>query len=105
LGITSAPAISGDLVIFGCKAGTLHALDIRTGKVIWKTQVGEVITAPPVVSGSVIWLQAEITFALNVPDGKVIWRAGMGNSLHSAPVVTKQAVYLAGTGGEVYALE
>jgi hypothetical protein len=29
----------------------------------------------------------------------------MGNSLHSAPVVTKEAVHLAGTGGEVYALE
>ena len=105
MGITSAPAISGDLVIFGCKDGTLHALDIRTGKVIWKTRTGEAITAPPVVSGSVIWLQAGITFAVNLPDGKVLWRAGMGNSLHSAPVVTNHAVYLAGMEGEVYALE
>jgi len=80
-------------------------LDIRTGKVVWKTQTGEAITAPPVVSGSVIWLQAGITFAFNLPDGKVIWRAHMGNSLHSAPVVTNEAVYLASMEGEVYALE
>jgi outer membrane protein assembly factor BamB len=105
LGITSAPAISGDLIVFGCKAGTLHALNIRTGKVIWKTRIGQTITAPPVISGSVAWIQAGFSFAVNLSDGRVLWKANLGNSVQSAPVVTKDVVYLAGMEGEIYALE
>src|SRR5262249_48749821 len=100
-----APAISGELIIFGCKAGTLHALDIRTGRVIWKCRIGQVITAPPVISGSVAWIQAGFTFAVNLSDGRVLWKANLGNAVQSAPVVTKDVVYVAGMEGEIYALE
>jgi len=105
LGITSAPAISGELIVFGCKAGTLHALHIRTGKAIWKSRIGQTIMAPPVISGSVVWIQAGDTFAVNLFDGRVLWKANLGNSVQSAPVVTEDVVYLASMEGEIYALE
>jgi outer membrane protein assembly factor BamB len=104
LGITSSPAISGDLVVYGCKAGVLRALNVQTGKAIWTQRLGPAITAPPVISGSTVWIQSGITYALNLADGNILWRARLGNSLQSAPVVTEAAVYLTSMEGDVYAL-
>ena len=63
---------------------------------IWKSRISQAVTAPPVISGSVAWIQAGFTFAVDLSDGRVLWKANLGNSVQSAPVVTKDAVYLAG---------
>ena len=34
-----------------------------------------------------------------------IWRAGLGGSVQGAPVIRERVIYVAGNGGEVYALE
>jgi outer membrane protein assembly factor BamB len=43
--------------------------------------------------------------ALEAATGKVIWRAGLGGSVQGAPVIRERVIYVAGNGGEVYALE
>ena len=82
----------------------MHALDLQTGRLAWKTRIGQVITAPPVVSGSTIWIQSGIIHALTATDGKILWRAGLGDGAQSAPVVTEDGVYLASMQGDIYAL-
>ena len=104
LGISSSPAVSGNLVVFGCKAGMLRALNAQTGKLVWAQPLGQAITAPPVISGSTVWIQSGITHALNLADGKVLWWARLGSSLQSAPAIADSAVYLTSMEGDVYAL-
>jgi outer membrane protein assembly factor BamB len=105
LGISSSPAISGNLVIVGSKDGYLHAADLTTGQPKWKVRVGEVTTASPLSGDGVVYIQSGGTRALDLATGKILWRAGLGGSVQSVPVVSGKSVYLASNDGEFYALE
>jgi len=105
LGIASSPAVAGDLAIIGSKDGYLYALEIQTGRLRWRTQVGEVVTAPPVVGDGVVCIQAGGLVALDLVSGRVVWRAGLGGAVQSAPVLTGGVIYLVSLDGEAYALE
>ncbi|HZR32877.1 MAG TPA: PQQ-binding-like beta-propeller repeat protein [Terriglobales bacterium] len=105
LGIASSPAASGDLAVVGSKDGYLYAFDIPTGQLRWKTQVGQVATAPPVFGDGFVCIQSGGTLALDAGSGRVLWRAGLGGSVQSVPVLTRDMIYLTSGDGEVYALE
>jgi outer membrane protein assembly factor BamB len=93
------------MVAIGSKDGYVYALDLRTGQLRWKTQAGEVVTAPPVFGQGVVCIQAAGLIALDIATGKMAWRAGLGGSVQSAPVLTGDVIYMTGLDGEVYALE
>jgi outer membrane protein assembly factor BamB len=104
LGIASSPAVSGDLAVIGSKDGFLYALETQTGRLRWKTAVGEVVTAPPVIGDGVVCIQAGGTFALDSATGNVVWRAALAGAVQSVPVLAGDTIYLASLSGEVYAL-
>jgi outer membrane protein assembly factor BamB len=104
LGIASSPAVWNDLTVFGSKDGFLYALETQTGKLRWKTAVGEVVTAPPVIGDGVVCIQSGATFALDIASGKVVWRAALAGAIQSVPVLAGETIYLASLSGEVYAL-
>jgi outer membrane protein assembly factor BamB len=104
LGIASSPAIWSDLTFFGSKDGFLYALETQTGKLRWKTRVGEVVTAPPMIGDGVVFIQAGGTFALDTSNGKILWRAGLAGAIQSVPVLAGETIYLASLSGEIYAL-
>ena len=105
LGISSSPAVSEDLAVVGSKDGFLYAFEIPTGRLRWKVQASDVITAPPVIASGLVCIQAGGTQAFDITSGSVAWRAGLGGSVQSAPVLTGDAMYVATNDGEVYALE
>jgi outer membrane protein assembly factor BamB len=104
LGISSSPAVSGDLAVIGSKDGYLYGLETETGRLRWKTAVGEVVTAPPVIGDGVVCIQAGGTFALDSRTGSVVWRADLAGAVQSVPVLAGGTIYLASLSGEVYAL-
>jgi outer membrane protein assembly factor BamB len=104
LGIASSPAVSGDLAVIGSKDGFLYAFDFHTGQLRWKTAVGEVVTAPPLIADGAICIQAGGLFALDPVSGKTLWRAGLGGGIQSVPILTGDTVYMASLSGEIYAL-
>jgi outer membrane protein assembly factor BamB/predicted phosphodiesterase len=55
-GFESSPVITGDIVWAADTAATLAALDLHTGAVLWRTQLGTPVLAGLAVSGS--WLIA-----------------------------------------------
>ena len=105
LGISSSPAVFEDLAVVGSKDGFLYALEIQTGRLRWKVQVSDVVTAPPVIASGLVCIQAGGTQAFDIATGSVAWRAGLGGAVQSAPVLTGDAIYVATNDGEVYALE
>ncbi|MDE3178230.1 MAG: PQQ-binding-like beta-propeller repeat protein, partial [Acidobacteriota bacterium] len=82
------------------------ALDIATGALTWKARLGTPITAPPVIGGQLVCVQAagRGTFALSLKTGKIFWHARLGGSIQSCPVLDGEFVYLADDEGMVYAL-
>jgi outer membrane protein assembly factor BamB len=83
----------------------VYALEIASGKLMWKAHVGGVVTAPPVIANGVVCIQAGGTFAFDISSGKEAWRAGVGGAVQSVPVLTKDGMYVSSLDGEVYALE
>jgi outer membrane protein assembly factor BamB len=54
-GVTwSSPAVAGDMLYVGDGAGRLHALDRRTGKILWSFRTGSTMHSSPTVSGDLI---------------------------------------------------
>jgi eukaryotic-like serine/threonine-protein kinase len=92
------------LTVIGSKDGFLYALETQTGRLRWKTVVGEVVTAPPVIGDGVVCIQAGGTFALDRANGNVVWRAAMAGAVQSVPVLTDDTIYLTSLSGEVYAV-
>jgi outer membrane protein assembly factor BamB len=101
----SSPAVSGELVVVGGKDGHLYAWDIPTGELRWKVRAGQVITSPPVIGESVVYIQSGGVVALDNASGKIVWEAWVGSSVQSAPVISGKSIYIASNDGEVYALE
>jgi outer membrane protein assembly factor BamB len=104
LGIASSPAMWGDFAAIGSKDGFVYALDVQTGQLRWKTEVGEVVTASPVITDGGICIQAGGLFALDPVNGKIVWRAALGSAIQSVPVVADDGIYIASLSGEIYAL-
>jgi outer membrane protein assembly factor BamB len=54
-GVTwSSPAVAGDMLYVGDGAGRLHALDRKTGKILWSFRTGSTMHSSPTVSGDLI---------------------------------------------------
>jgi outer membrane protein assembly factor BamB len=45
-GLSSAPIVASDRAYIGSATGTLYALELRTGSIVWKDRVGAPIEAP-----------------------------------------------------------
>jgi len=52
--ITGSPVVSGNIVYIGAHDGCLHAVDAKTGKGIWKYNIGTPITTSPAISGNAV---------------------------------------------------
>jgi outer membrane protein assembly factor BamB len=92
------------MAVIGSKDGFLYALETQTGRLRWKTAVGEVVTAPPVFGDGVVCIQAGGTFSLDRATGNVVWRAALAGAIQSVPVLAGDTIYLASLSGEIYAL-
>lgn len=52
--VASSPSVRGTMLYIGTEQGTLYALDVRTGKVLWHHHVANDLNAVPIVSGNVV---------------------------------------------------
>lgn len=102
--------------------GTLNAIDLNTGKIVWKSVLGEFpeLTAqgipitgrenyggPVVTAGGLIFIAAtedEMLRAFDKQTGKVLWQTKLPASGHATPAVYeiegKQFVVIACGGGK-----
>ena len=56
LGGQSTPCVAGDVVYFGGENGYLYALDVKTGRLLWKYAVGLPVKSSPIVSGNALFV-------------------------------------------------
>ncbi|KMT64789.1 outer membrane protein assembly factor BamB [Catenovulum maritimum] len=84
LGLNFSPAIrvsglvaSYEKVFIGCENGELIALDVKTGKELWRTKVSGEILSPPIAEESkvIVNLGSGNTVAFNAVDGEQIWES------------------------------
>ncbi len=106
LATTWAPNVDGRLLIV---AGDelLTALDVATGRPIWRVPVTGGFSAPPVAAGG--WVFGASAggdlLSIRATDGQVLWTRRLGSSVRVRPVPTATGVYVSLDDSRVVALE
>jgi outer membrane protein assembly factor BamB len=117
----ASPVLAGNgVVIFGAGDGSVRALDEKSGKAIWRTEIGERIRSTPAVSDGLVFagtVEGRL-HALGLKDGAVRWTfdtegtkldsAKFGydrRTIQSSPAVANGVVYFGARDGWVYAVD
>jgi outer membrane protein assembly factor BamB len=85
-GVLSRPALDRSCVYFGSRDGVLTCLDRRTGKLIWKRQLGSPLLGSPVLgrsgpirltTGVYVVASGGQVFCLGPKTGRMLWSADL----------------------------
>jgi eukaryotic-like serine/threonine-protein kinase len=97
----SSPAVWNGAVYFGSGDGNVYALDISSGKLIWKFQTGEVVHASPAISDGTVFVGSwdSYFYALDAARGKEKWRfkTGEDHDIHNQVGIQSSAAVDHGT--------
>jgi outer membrane protein assembly factor BamB len=100
--------ITGGVAYIGNYKGTIYALDMRDGKVIWKYDPpgGKMASSPAIVGdGLVVHGMDGIVRMLDRTNGRLRWSFYVGSPIESSPVVRGGLDYFGAWNGRVYALD
>ena len=100
------PIISDGKVFVGTMAGTLHAMDSDTGKVLWKLKTGgAILHTCAVAENTVFFGNAEgKIFAVNTNDGRLLWSVQTSSAVWNSPLVYDGTVVVGSRDGALYAI-
>ena len=89
--------------------GWLHAVSMRSGRVLWKRRVGSLVASSPAVDPDrglllVTTMEPGYVKALDLQTGKSRWRYYTGRA-EPSPVIRNGIAYLGATNGNIYALD
>ena len=100
--------ITGGVAYIGNYKGTIYALNMRDGKVIWKYDPpgGKMASSPAIVGdGLVVHGMDGIVRVLDRGNGHLRWRFRVGSPIESSPVVQGGLDYFGAWNGRIYALD
>ena len=85
--------------------GHVYAINIRTGKVVWKQQgKGKMYTHPLLVAGQVVVGDATgWVYSFGIQAGKLRWKIQLTGAIRGGAAADSQRIYVASQGGEVAA--
>ena len=113
---SSAPVVSGDLIIAGFDDGRLAAIELLSGKLVWETRIAlgsgrsELermvdINAEPVIVDNIIYaatFQGRVA-ALDLHSGRILWTREI--SSYAGLCVDNNAVYITDDDSAIWALD
>jgi outer membrane protein assembly factor BamB/Icc-related predicted phosphoesterase len=104
--ITGAPAVSGDRVIVGDRSGTVRAIGIENGNILWaKTLSGSVHTTPDVFGDRIVVTTGDgYIVALDRSAGGTLWSVHTGKPNVACPSIVDGRVYVGSSSGRFLCL-
>jgi outer membrane protein assembly factor BamB len=103
------PAVVSEGVAFiGNFKGTIYAIEMRRGKVVWKYDPpgGKMASSPAVVGESIVVHGMDgVVRMLDRRNGRLRWQYRVGSPIESSPVVVRGVDYFGAWNGRVYALD
>jgi outer membrane protein assembly factor BamB len=105
--IKSSPVLAGDTAYVGSLDGTVHAVDLRTGRPRWARPLGAGIDGSPAVSDGAVYVGAAggRVFALDAGSGDIRWTYTGAGGGGSSPAVAGGLVILGGANHELLGLD
>ncbi|NQU23369.1 MAG: PQQ-binding-like beta-propeller repeat protein, partial [Candidatus Nealsonbacteria bacterium] len=103
--------VAGGLCFVGTYAGNLYALDVETGKTLWKYPAGGPIGHSPCWHEGRIYVCTDERFdtggilCLNAAEGKEVWRYRAKAGIFNSPACDGRNVYAGDRAGVFHAVE
>ena len=105
--IWATPLLEGENVFIASMDGNIYALDIKSGTLIWKTELGNAMVSSPVLGeDGTLYIGSfdSQVIALDSQDGREIWRADTENWIWGSPTLDGDMLYVTDLSGNMYAL-
>ena len=95
------------MIYVGDAQGTLYAIRLRDGSILWRFAGPAQIFAAPAKRGETIYFTSRNgLMALSREDGKVLWRCKVvANATESSPLIVKDRIIVADYSGKVSAVD
>lgn len=92
----SANSSRGGVAYFGCQNGEIHALEMTTGRVLWKSGIHQTVTSV-MVGEKVLYATGANgrIFAMSSADGTILWYDDVQGSLEGNPLLFEDKIYFA----------
>lgn len=105
--IGSGVALDKKLVVASNTAGTIYALNIKTGKKIWSFQTGGKIYSTPAIENDLVVAASTDgnIYCLEIKNGKLIWKFNTQNPIVANPLIKSNKVYIGASDGHFRALD
>jgi len=104
----SSPLVNDGKVFVGWSDNNLFsAIDLQTGKAVWKYEAGDYVYSSPVLAGNTVMVGSsdEKFYGFDAATGKLQWSFKTQGSIYSSPVMDGATVYIGSDDGAMYALQ
>ncbi len=104
--VEAAPAIANGVVYVADTKGTLHAIDIKTGKATWTYKSGDSFETAPLVADGRVFVgdMNGVMHAVSAADGKKIWVYDSESAIHASANADGGNIYFGNDGAKIVCL-
>jgi outer membrane protein assembly factor BamB len=90
------PVIADGRAIVGTNYGLAFALDVDTGKVLWRAHTRGRVASSPAIDGTRVLFTTKRgdVLALDTRTGEELWRRKVGSAIESSPLVVGSSFYI-----------
>lgn len=106
LAVPTGAAIQDNLLVVAYEDGTLAAVALPSGQLVWSVTLSQTTLSAPEAGGGLVFVGEYngLLHALSAQDGSPRWNYPTGGPLFAAPLLSGQALYLPSSDGSLYAL-
>src|SRR6185369_12380218 len=99
--IDSSPAIVKGIVYVGSDDHNVYAVEEKSGRLIWRSQLGEKVKSSPCVTDTnvVIGCEDKKLYCLDKQSGKIVWSFDTADRVSSSPAVVDGVAYVGSWDG------
>lgn len=98
-------SVNGDTVVLASGAGSVFALDARSGKQLWQFEVGEALSAGVGADASMAAVVTQSGELVAMSKGRQLWREKLTAQVFTAPLVAGERVFLLSADRSVSAFD
>ncbi len=105
--VWSTPVLRNGVAYFGSQDGSVYAVSLETGALVWRYDTGGSVVATPLVHKNLLIVGSfdRQLYALGLNDGQPRWQFAGQNWWWATPVSSGRAIYAASMDGNVYAID
>lgn len=100
----ASAAVTPNLVIVGGRDKMVHALNPKTGKMVWIFNTKARVESSPAVSGNRIYVGSNdgLFYVLDLATGKKLWEFTAGAPLSASPAIASGRIVIGSQDGKLY---